>query len=182
MMKIFENGINHMLVALAHEMSPQGHGRPHETDTLFVGGLTPTEGDQRALGEFALSKNYRMIHASFELGNPDAGPTGFHAILTDGVTEAIIIGNGRLWKRDRRSPSVLVFAEPGAIMKMSAKRRIVVREMKGEFHEQGYALALEALKTRAAWKPGRAPIVSTIGELPIVMDLRSLRDALAAAA
>jgi hypothetical protein len=175
-------GISHMLAALSTELAPQGSGRRHETDTLFMAGPAPTEDDLHELGGFALSKDYRLIYASFDFANADAGPTAFHAVITDGVTKAVAMYGGRLWKRDRRTPAVLVFAVSASVVKFTSKRSIAVREMKGEFHEQGYALALEALKSRASLKPGTAPIFSTIGALEVVMDLRGYFDTHALAA
>lgn len=168
-----QHAINHMVAAIQREMTPQG-GRDTEMDTLFFGGAQPTEAEQDELGKFGFRKNYKIVHASFDLADVERGPLGFHVVVTDGLTQSIVLQDGRLWKRDRRSQAVLLFAGTHAFIRLSSKGRLVVREMHGRHHDHGYDLARDAVLARAGRKPGRVPVVSPIGSLVTVLDIRSL--------
>lgn len=169
------HAINHATVAVSLEMALKGGKRPAHRDTLFFGGRTPSDDERSALAGFALRKNYNLIFASFDPGaDPLAGPTGFDAVVTDGATQSIGLKDGRLWKRDRRGPAVLLFAGVGALIRISAKGHLVVQMMKGRYHDQGYEFAREAVRTASARKPGHVPVVSPTGTLTTVFDVRSL--------
>lgn len=176
-----QHAINHATVAVRLEMTPRGGKREADCDTLFFGGPPPTEIDQDRLGQFGLSKNYHVVFASFDPADPAAGPVGFHAVITDGETKAMVLQGGRLWKADRRSPAVLLFAGAGILLKLSAKGRLVTRPIGGEHHQQGFELAREAVAARAAGEPGGVSVVSNIGDLVTVLDGRALMTAFDAA-
>lgn len=178
---IDHHGINHMLVSISREMTKDANRSGADADTIFMGGTTPTENDQKALADFALSKNYNIIFPSFDPNAIGTGPITFHAVVTDGHEQATVLPDGRLWKRDRRSPSILLFPELRAVLRMSTKGRLLVREMTGSYHKQGYEAASEAIRTTAARKPARAPIMSSIGDLMIVMDVEAMMTTLQAA-
>lgn len=168
--------MNHMIVALSREMTPRGT-KPNpkvDADTVFIGGARPTEADQASLARFGLDKNYKVIFPSFDLDAPHAGPVGFHVVVTDGLTRVTTLQDGRLWKRDRRNPAVLVFAEIGAVVKLNANGQMVVRDMRGQFHDHGYELALEAVRAGAGKQPGTMPIVSTIGSMLAILDAKTM--------
>jgi len=169
-----QHAINHMVSAITREMTPQGSARKTETDTLFFGGALPTEAEQHELGMFGLRKNYKIIHASFDLADVQRGPIAFHVVATDGLTQSVVLQNGRIWKRDRRSQAVLVFPDTRAVVKLSSKGRLGVREMSGQHHDHGYELARDAVLVRAGRKPGHIPVVSPIGSLLTVLDMRSM--------
>ena len=169
-----QHGINHMTVALSREMAFNGGKRHADADTLFIGGSRPSGADENALARFGLNKNYKIIYPYFDTADVSAGPIGFHAVVTDGLTESIILTSGRLWKRDRRSQAILLFPDAKIVVKMSSKGRLLVRGMAGQFHDHGYDLALESLIGRASSKPGHIPIVSSIGCLPTVLDVRTM--------
>ena len=181
-MKFDTHAINHMAVAVQREMTPKRSGGQPETDTLFMGGGTPSPADEIELGLFGQSKNYKIVFSSFEPSNVAQGPIGFRAVVTDGIAETLILINGRLWKRDRRSPAVLLFPDAGVLIKMSAKGRLMARPMGGNHHDEGYELALSSVRERAARAPGHIPILAPIGSMPIVLDMRSFADTFAAAA
>lgn len=171
---INQHGINRMLVAINREMSRYGEKTHPDADTIFMGGAEPDEAHQASLADFALKKNYKLIFCSFDPRNVAGGPVGVHAVVTDGIEKTIILSDGRLWKRDRRSPAVLVFASLNAVVRMSTKGRLIVREMSGSYHEEGYAIALEAVRATAGSIPTRVPVVSMIGDLAMVMDVEAL--------
>lgn len=173
--------INHATVALCREMTPDGRARHPDADTVFFGGPNLSDAERSELADFGMKKNYQMIFASFDPSNPDAGPVAFHAVVTDGVRQSYALANGRLWKRERRSSAELIFAEIDAIVKLSAKGRLVVREMKGPYHDHGYDLARDAVLARAARKPGRVPVVAPIGSIITVTDITTVQGMLAAA-
>lgn len=175
------NDVNHMIVSLAREMTPQGGMWHKEADTLFVGGTLPTKVDEIGLANFGLAKNYKIVLPSFDPADVASGPIAFHAVITDGLTQSITLPNGRLWKRDRRSPAVLVFAEVRAIVRINSKGRLLVREMTGPHHDHGYELARDAVIARAGRKPGKVPVISAIGNLLTVVDIRTMAGLLAAA-
>lgn len=170
-----QHGINDMTVAISREMSPQGSQRARETDTLFMGGPLPTDEQRNDLAGFGLRKNYNVVFPTFDVADSRSGPTGFHAVVTDGIAESFILSGGRLWKRDRRSPAVLLFPGANALIRMSGKGRLVVRDMKGRYHDHGHELAREAVLARAAARPGHIPVVTTIGaaSLPTVLDMKA---------
>lgn len=168
--------MNHMIVALGGEMTPLG-AKPDtnvDADTLFIGGARLTDADQASLARFGLDKNYKVIFPTFELDDPHAGPVGFHVVVTDGLTRVTTLRDGRLWKRDRRTPAVLVFPEIGAVVKLNVKGQMVVHDMQGQFHDHGYDLALSAVRARASKRPGTLPIVSTIGSMLAVLDAATM--------
>lgn len=168
-----QHAINHMVAAIQREMTPKG-GRDTERDTLFFGGGRPSEAEQDELGMFGLRKNCNIVHASFNLTGVARGPAAFHVVVTDGLTQSVVLRNGRLWKRDRRSQAVLVFPDTRAVVKLSSKGRMVVREMTGRHHDHGYDLAGDAVLVRSGRKPGHVPVVSPIGSLMTVLDIRAL--------
>ena len=176
-----QHAINDMTVAIHREMTPQGRDQHADRDVLFMGGQRPSNTDQDALARFGLNKNYNMIFPSFDPGDPAAGPVAFHAVITDGLEQSFVLSGGRLWKRDRRSPAVLLFPGIQAVVKLSSKSRLTVLEMKGQLHDHGYELALEAVRARASRKPGRAPVVSPIGGMLTVLDITRLSATFAAA-
>lgn len=168
--------MNHMIVALSGEMTPRG-AKPNakvDADTVFIGGARPTEADRASLARFCLDKNYKVIFPSFDLDNPRAGPVGFHVVVTDGLTRVTTLQDGRLWKRDRRSRAILIFAEIGAVVKLNSNGQMVVREMHGQFHDHGYELALDAVRVRASKQPGTMPIVSMIGNMLAILDIKTM--------
>ncbi|MEG3171164.1 hypothetical protein U1708_02950 [Sphingomonas sp. ZB1N12] len=172
-----------MIVAISREMTPRSAKSNAETDgdTVFIGGARPTESDQAALARFGLDKNYRVVFPSFDLNDPSTGPIGFHVVVTDGRTVATTLRDGRLWKRDRRSAAVLVFPDIGAVVKLTSKRQMAVHETRRQFHDHGYDLAREAVRTHAAKEPGTVPVVSTIGNMLAVLDIKTMSNAFAAA-
>jgi hypothetical protein len=150
-----------------------------DSDTLFIGGPQPTDRDREALAHFGLNKNYRIIFPEFDPADAEAGPIGFHAVVTDGLTQSIVVANGRLWKRDRTSPAVLLFAEQGVLIRMSGKGRLMIKAMRGQYHDHGFELAREAVSGRASRKPGRIPVIAPIGGMIMVLDIRAVRDSFA---
>ncbi|TCP96770.1 hypothetical protein C8J46_108148 [Sphingomonas sp. PP-F2F-A104-K0414] len=168
------HGINDVTVAVCHEMTPRRGRRHADVDTIFLGGPPPSHADETELARFGLRKNYQMIFASFDPSNPHDGPCGFHAVMTDGLKQALAIPDGRLWKRDRQSPAVLLFPALHTVVKINCKGRVIFKDMVGDYHESGYELARKAVLARAARKPGKAPVVAPIGALMTVLDIDAL--------
>ncbi|WP_028967905.1 hypothetical protein [Sphingomonas phyllosphaerae] len=168
------HGVNHMLVSIAREMAKDTGKKPADADTIFMGGTTPTEADQKSLADFALAKNYNMLFSAFDPEVIGDGPVTMLAVITDGEAKAAVLPDGRLWKKDRRSPAIIVFAELNAVVRMSTKGRLIVREMTGSYHEEGFAIAMDAVRAAAERKPAHAPIISTIGNLMIIMDVETM--------
>lgn len=177
-----QHAINHLTVAVGIEMTPGGRGRHALGDTLFMGGLTPSEDDARALGTFGERKNWKVIFPSFDPSEVATGPIGYHAVVTDGVADTVVLTDGRLWKRDRRSAAVLHFPGIQAVVKLSSKGRLIVRGTDGAYAEEGYELARQAVRARAATRPGKVPVVSPIGGMLTVLDMDALADSFALAA
>lgn len=177
-----QHEMNHMIVAISREMTPVAGKRHSDADTLFIGGAQPSEAQEHQLAMFGQNKNYKIIFPSFDLGNLTDGPIGIHAVVTDGLADTVVLRNGRLWKRDRRSTAILLFPDLGIALKLSSKGRLIVRGMAGQYHDQGYDLAREAVLARAGGKPGHAPVVSAIGSMVTVFDIRTMADTFAAAA
>ena len=166
--------MNHMITAICHEMRGASRKTHPDCDTLFIGGPPPSDRDQHALAQFGLSKNWKVVYPSFDPADPMRGPVGCYVVVTDGLTETVILTDGRLWKNDRRSMTVIVFAELGITVRVSSKGRLVVRGMVGRYHDHGYDLALEGVATRAARRPGHSTVISSIGQLPTVCDIRTM--------
>ncbi len=174
-----QHAMNHMITAISHEMSAPTRKRRPECDTLFIGGPVPSDRDQHELAQFGLRKNWKIVYPSFDAADPLRGPVTYHVVVTDGLTETMVLKDGRLWKKDRRSQAVIVFAELGITIKVSSKGRLVVRGMAGRYHDHGYDLALDAVTKRAAREPGHIPVVSTIGMLPTVLDIHTMNQVFA---
>lgn len=177
-----QHGINHMITAISREMTPKGRRSSADVDTLFMGGLLPSEADETALGHFGLRKNYKIIFASFDPANVTGGPVEFHAVITDGLTQAMTLSKGGLWKRDPRSAAILLFPDVEAIVKISSKGRSVFRDMSGRYHDHGFDLARQAVIARAAGEPGKVPVVSSIGTMLTVVDIETVAHCFAVAA
>ncbi len=165
------HGINDMTVAVCQEMTSRSRCRNSNVDTVFLGGPAPSNADEVELAKFGRSKNYRMIFVSFDPSKPHDGPCGFHAVLTDGLTQALAIPDGRLWKRDSRSPAVLLFPALGAMLKVDSEDCLIFHDMAGDYPESGFDLARTAVLARAARNPGKAPVVPQIGALMTVFDV-----------
>ncbi|USU10712.1 hypothetical protein NF701_08950 [Sphingomonadaceae bacterium OTU29THOMA1] len=173
-------GINHMTVALQMEMAPSSKNRHTEPDVLFMGGGRLSDADERALAGLGMRKNYNLVYATCATVDARSTPSTYHAVVTDGLTQAYILSNGRLWKRDRRSASILIFADTQAVIKISGKGCIVVRPMAGQYHDHGFDLALDGLAARGARKPGHVPVVMPVGEVTAMIDVRALAATFAA--
>jgi hypothetical protein len=171
------HSVNHATVAVRNEMTLRGKKDGSECNALFLGGLTPSDVDETALGEFAITKNYNLVFASFDPDVAPSTPTGYHVIATDGLTQAMVVRNGRLWKGDRRSRTLLLFPDAKMLFRFDSKGRISMRELKGQYHDHGYELASEELARSSATSPGHIPIVSPIGQLVTILDVKALRDA-----
>jgi hypothetical protein len=174
--------INHLTVALRQEMTPAGRKDGAHADVLFIGGSTPSEADEYAFAGFGLRKNYKIIYTACRTSHAGAGPSSYHVVVTDGLNEAVALKGGRLWKRDRRSASVLLFPIEQALIKISAKGRMIVRPMTGRYDEQGHELASQHLAARAARKLGRGAVVAPVGGLPVILDMTEFVATFAAAA
>ncbi|TCQ06308.1 hypothetical protein C8J40_10596 [Sphingomonas sp. PP-CC-3A-396] len=174
-------GINDVTVAVCQEMTSRSRRRNCDVDTVFLGGPPPSHADEVELAKFGRSKNYRMIFVSFDPSKPHDGPCGFHAVLTDGLTQALAIGDGRLWKRDSRSPAVLLFPALRAMLKLDSEGCLIFHDMAGDYPESGFDLARTAVLARAARNPGTAPLVSPIGALMTVLDVDTMSAVLAQA-
>ncbi len=170
--------INHMIISITREMTPRSDKRPIGGDTVFMGGVSPNQVDQAGLANLGLSKNYNIIFPSFDPRSVGDGPVTFHAVVTDGLTQAAVLTGGRLWKRDRRSPAILLFPEFDAVLRLSAKGRLIIREMVGQYHDHGYELALETVRVLAARRPGKVAILSTVGSMPTVLDIETMTRAM----
>lgn len=167
--------MNHMITAISQEMSP-ATGKPRtQCDTLFIGGPVPDDHDQHQLAKLGLNKNWKIVYPSFDPADASRGPLTFHVVVTDGLTETMVLQDGRLWKADRRSPAMLVFAELGIIVRLSAKGRLMVGPMRKGHHDHGYELALETVGARAAREPGKAPVMSSVDRLPTVFDITTMQ-------
>lgn len=175
------NVINDVTVAINCEMSPSRHPHPN-SDTLFIGGTSPTIADEDALGRFACGKNYKIVYPSFDAADGATLPTTFHVAVTDGIAQTIVLRGGRLWKRTDRSAAVLMFADTCLMVSLNAKGRLKVARMPGNVGERGYETALTAIATRAATKPGDAPIVAPVGSLITVLDMKAWSGTFAKAA
>lgn len=167
--------INHMTTAISEEMNPAPSKSRKLCDTLFMGGPVPDEHDQHQLAQLGLKKNWKIVYPSFDPADAARGPTTFHVVVTDGLTETLVLQDGRLWKNDRRSPAMLVFAHLGITVRVSAKGRLMVGPMKPRHHDHGYELALQSVSARAAREPGRAAVLSSVGRLPTVIDIRTMK-------
>lgn len=173
--------INDVTVAINCEMSPSR--RPHpNSDTLFMGGTSPTIADEDALGRFACSKNYKIVYPAFDPGHGTTLPTTFHVAVTDGLAQTIVLRGGRLWKRNDRSAAVLMFADTRLMVSLDARGLLKVARMPGNVGERGYDTALTAVTARAATKPGGAPVISPVGGLITVLDMKALSETFAKAA
>lgn len=168
------HGINDMTVAVCREMTSHSRRQTSDVDTVFLGGPPPSNADEVELAKFGRSKNYRMIFVSFDPSKPHNGPCGFHAVLTDGLTQALAIPEGRLWKRDSRSPAVLLFPALRAMLKLDSEGRLIFHDMAGDYSKSGFELARMAVLSRAARNPGKAPVVSQIGMLMAVLDVDTI--------
>jgi len=175
-----QHAINHMTTAISQEMNPQrGRSQPY-ADTLFMGGPLPSETDATQLGIFGQQKNWKIIFPSFDPADALAGPISFHAVVTDGIAQTIVLSGGLLWKENRRSPAVLLFPGHRIIVKLSAKGRLLIRPLRGQYHDHGYELARAAVCSRAAENPGTVPVVAGVGSLTTVMDIKAVSAMLAA--
>lgn len=181
-MTLNQHAINHMIVALHQEMRPQRGKRNADADTLFIGGVSPTEADQARLGDFGISKNYNVIFSAFDPADAGSGPTEFHVVVLAGGGQAFALPSGRLWKGSRQDAAVLLFPSIHAMLRFDMKGRLVVRGMNGRFNDEGYAMAHEALLAGASRRPGKVPVVSSIRGMPAVLDIATMADAFAAAA
>lgn len=166
--------VNNMICALQLEMgsSPSEPGRDH--DALFMGGSDVNAADEDALGSFAVDKNWHILLASFDPADPTAGPVDFRAVITDGLTKSVIMAGGRLWKKDRRSNTVILFPKARSVLKLTTKGRLVVGPISGRRHDHGYELARMSLASHAAKCPGGVPLVAPVGGLLTIMDARTL--------
>ena len=175
-------GINNVTVALGREMMPQNCSKGSEPDVLFVGGAEPTEAQALDLVSFGLRKNYHLVFAAFDPASPQNGPITLTLFATDGHTQAVTLRGCRLWKRNRQTPSVLLVPDDRVLVKVSSKRRLVIRQMKGTHDDRGFELAQEALLARAASQPGRAAILGQIGSMIVVQDVEAFIGTMQAAA
>lgn len=167
--------MNHMITAISQEMNPRAHKSRSNCDTLFIGGPVPDDHDQHQLAMLGLNKNWKIVYPSFDPADASRGPVTFHVVVTDGLAETLVLQDGRLWKNDRGSAAVLVFAELGMIVRVTAKGRLMVGPMKPRHHDHGYELALEAVGARASRQPGTAPVMSSVGRMPTVFDIQTLQ-------
>jgi len=166
-------GINDMICALQLEMGSTPGEQQRETNVLFMGGPDLTDDDQKELGQNAVNQNWSALFSSFDVTNPTAGPLDIFAAVTDGRISTTV-GGGRLWKRDRKSRIVVLFPALQMKLKLTLKGRLFVGEMRGQYHDHGYELARGALLERASTSPGHSPVLSTIGQFPTIMDVRTL--------
>jgi len=171
--------INHMITAIGHEMNLRTRKPRIECDALFIGGPVPCDTDQEELAQFGLRKNWKIIYSSFDPADVLRGPVAFHVVVTDGLTETMVLQDGRLWKRDARCSAILVFAHLGLTVSVGSKGRLLARPLARPCHEDGYDLAIQSVTARAAREPGHIPVVSTIGRLPTVLDIRTMNHAFA---
>ncbi|WP_271299842.1 hypothetical protein [Sphingomonas sp. CV7422] len=179
--KLDFQAVNDVTVAIECEMALAG--RPHSNgDTLFMGGTLPTMADEDALGQFACSKNYKIVYPSFDATDGATLPTTFHVAVTDGLAQTIVLRGGRLWKRTDRSAAVLMFADTRLMVSLNAKGRLKVARMPGNVGERGYEAALTAVAARAAMKPGNVPIVAPVGGLITALDIKAWSGTFAKAA
>lgn len=174
--------INHITVALRLEMTPSSRSGNVDADVLFMGGSQPSEAQERDLAGFGLQKNYKIIFAACDATDAGRSPSAYHAVITDGVAEAVAVRNGRLWKRDRRTPSILLFPDEQVLIKISPKGRLIVREMAGRYDDHGYELAAQSVAACAARQPGHGPVVAPVGDVIAVLDVRDVAATFAAAA
>ncbi len=175
------HAINHMMVAINCEMSPSG--RPHpDSDTLFMGGTPPSIADVDDIGRYACAKNYKVVYLPFHETPVSDLRSTFHVAVTDGIAQTIMLSGGRLWKRNARSPAVLMFSDNRLMVSLSAKGLLRATRMPANVEEQGYETALRAVMERAAEVPGGIPVVAPLGRLLTALDLKSFSDTFAKAA
>ena len=178
-----QHAVNHATVALRQEMTPRQGLRHRELDTLFLGGPSTTEADRTSLGKFGFDKNYKLVVASFDPAEEVTAPTGYDVVVTDGQTQWIALSGGRLWKRDRRTPAILIFAISAttlATVKISAKGRMLIGDGRGRFADEGFERARMSVAARTAAKPGTTPVVSPMGSSSVVLDCAAFVDMLEA--
>jgi hypothetical protein len=171
--------INHMITAIGQEMHLRARELHTKGDALFIGGLMPDDADQAELAQFGLRKNWKIIYAAFHPADVLRGPIAFHVVVTDGLTETMVLQDGRLWKKDARCPAILVFAHLGLTVRVGSKGRLLARALTRPCHDHGYDLAIQSVMARAAREPGHIPVISTIGRLPTVLDIRTMNHAFA---
>jgi hypothetical protein len=174
--------MNHMVTAISQEMNLCAAEPRAECDALFIGGPVPLEDNQVELAQFGLRKNWKIVYPSFDLADVRRGPTSFHVVVTDGLTETMVLQEGRLWKKDATTAAILLFSLCGIVVRISSKGRLLVEPLRRAYHDHGYDLAMRAVTARAARAPGHIPILSTIGNLPTVLDIRTMNHAFAMAA
>lgn len=163
-------------------MMPSSRSSNVDADVLFMGGSKPSEAQERDLAAFGLRKNYKIIFAACDATDAGRSPSTYHAVITDGVEEAVALRNGRLWKRDRRTAFIILFPDDQVLVKISAKGRMIVRAMASRYDAQGYVLADQGVLARAALQPGHGSVVAPVGNLVTVLDAKDFAATFAAAA
>lgn len=170
--------INEIIHAIEAEMTCHARKRQDARDVLIYGGSELTSVGETEIGTDCLNSNWNIIHAAMDVANPgddlDHSLSGFRCFITDGFTQIYVLRGGRLWKRDARTPAILVFPDSRIVAKISSTGRIVLRDAVGEFHEFGYHLATKAVRKRMASKPNNAPVIRRIGDTLIVHDIKTM--------
>ena len=112
--------VSDMVAALTREMMPNRAPRHAGTDTLFLGGWDVSDDDRGRMARFGRDKNYNVVFVSFG-ENASEGLVDYDVVVTDGIGDAVVLADGRLWKRDERRAAVLLFRSVGALIKLSTK-------------------------------------------------------------
>ena len=168
------DGINQMVCAIQMEMGSTPGECTRSTNVLFMGGPDLTQSDEDALARYALDVNWYILFPVFDTATPAAGPLEVRVVVTDGGTTSLIMKNGRLWKRDLASPTIVVFPDGPSSLRVNSKGKLLLRPTNVPYHDHGYDLARESLAVRASTEPGKVPMVTPIGRFVTVMEARSL--------
>lgn len=177
---IDQHGVNAILCAIEAELGARAAKRGKKLDAHIMGGGKLSSAGYRDFGEFAAKKNLDLIYVTMDPARPRdtlaSSELELTYFATDGVSETLFSTGGRLWMRDRKSQSRLIFEfeKPLEIFAKSNGQFQGRPCVDRRFHDEGFKLAEQSLQRRLETMPPSMPILSSIGSTPVIFDMQTM--------
>ena len=164
--------VNAILRAIETEFGARASRRGKTLEALVIGGNKLTAEARHDIAEYAFAQHWEIIYVG--VGHDqieDLIDLEISYFETYGIWDTPTIHEGgQIWKASARSQPRLVFPSAHEI-KANANGSMEIRQTDCVRHQDGFDLALKALRKRVMNSDPGVPVASWFDETPVIYDL-----------
>lgn len=174
------SSINTIINAVERSVGGQNSKKVADEDTIFFAGPVLTAREDDIMGRFVADKGWMMIYLGFcveKLVDGIEQIAQISCFIPTSLTQAAKLERGKLWQANPERKIVIVFPEANMKCFLSSRGRLIFREAKQPFHEEGFEIARSTVGHLCSANPASSPVIGNVDEVPVVFDLATLAKA-----